>query len=388
MTPAELAALRRILVVKLSSLGDILHVTPCLRALRRACPAARIAMAVDRRFGALVRESPHLDEVIEADAGRGARRAPGSSPGATSRDAAGPVRSRDRLPGNAPERPLGLRERGEGPGGHGSRPGERRVAPGLAATSCGRIQHVTPCGSAPTSPRRSASPVEDLDPELHVSGEADRRCAARLARGRPPSAEFRPRQSLHPLGVEELARGAVPRAGRPVSRATRACRSWCMRVRARKRASRRSARRRGPAPVRRRGRTPARGVARALPPSAADGDGRYRAHALRRRARSSRRRPVRPDLAGALRALGPRASGRPALAPPDPRHVPDRRRGPAHPSDRRGDGSPGGAGRPHRRCGRGSRDPPTSSGPRRASGRLTPARRAPRRVRSSPRGSG
>jgi hypothetical protein len=40
VTSADLAALRRILVVKLFSLGDIVQVMPCLRALRRALQAA------------------------------------------------------------------------------------------------------------------------------------------------------------------------------------------------------------------------------------------------------------------------------------------------------------------------------------------------------------
>ncbi len=59
--------IRRILVVKLSSLGDIVHGTPCLRALRTRFPRAHITMAVDRCHAAVVRWNPHLDAVIETD---------------------------------------------------------------------------------------------------------------------------------------------------------------------------------------------------------------------------------------------------------------------------------------------------------------------------------
>jgi ADP-heptose:LPS heptosyltransferase len=58
---------RRVLVVKLSSLGDIVHVTPCLRALRHAWPRAEIVMAVEHRFADLVRHSPYLDGLVEVD---------------------------------------------------------------------------------------------------------------------------------------------------------------------------------------------------------------------------------------------------------------------------------------------------------------------------------
>jgi heptosyltransferase-1 len=55
----------RLLVVKTSSLGDVIHATPCLKALRRAFPEARIAMAVDRAFAAAVEHNPNLDELVE-----------------------------------------------------------------------------------------------------------------------------------------------------------------------------------------------------------------------------------------------------------------------------------------------------------------------------------
>jgi heptosyltransferase-1 len=55
----------RILIVRLSSLGDIVHVTPCLRALRLAHPEAEIVVAVERRFAAVLRESPWIDRLIE-----------------------------------------------------------------------------------------------------------------------------------------------------------------------------------------------------------------------------------------------------------------------------------------------------------------------------------
>lgn len=58
-----------ILAVKLSSLGDIVHATPCVRALRRAHPAARIIMAVDQRFADVVRHDPNVNRLIEARRG-------------------------------------------------------------------------------------------------------------------------------------------------------------------------------------------------------------------------------------------------------------------------------------------------------------------------------
>jgi lipopolysaccharide heptosyltransferase I len=56
---------RRILVVKLSSLGDIILSTPCLRALRRVFPEARIHLAVEGRWADAVRGNPNLDGLIE-----------------------------------------------------------------------------------------------------------------------------------------------------------------------------------------------------------------------------------------------------------------------------------------------------------------------------------
>jgi hypothetical protein len=162
---AELAALHRILVIKLSSLGDIVHVTPCLRALRRACPAARITMAVDRRFVALVRGSPYLDEMIEADAVRVVSQ-PGSSRGATSRGTAGRPSISRWIPGNAPERPLGLRERSESPAGPAAQSGGPRWRPGWQrVVRPDQARHAVRVYAAVAE--AIGVPVEDLDPELY-----------------------------------------------------------------------------------------------------------------------------------------------------------------------------------------------------------------------------
>jgi ADP-heptose:LPS heptosyltransferase len=68
---SELAAHRieRILVVRLSSLGDVVLATPALRAIRAGFPAAEIVVAVERRFAALLRRNPRIDRLIEAESG-------------------------------------------------------------------------------------------------------------------------------------------------------------------------------------------------------------------------------------------------------------------------------------------------------------------------------
>ncbi len=60
------AAPVRILVVKLSSFGDIVHVTGALRALRRALPQAELTLAVESRWAEVVRNNPNVNALIES----------------------------------------------------------------------------------------------------------------------------------------------------------------------------------------------------------------------------------------------------------------------------------------------------------------------------------
>ena len=57
----------RILIVKLSSIGDVVHTLPAAALLRRALPDARIAWIVERRASAIIKDSPVIDELIELD---------------------------------------------------------------------------------------------------------------------------------------------------------------------------------------------------------------------------------------------------------------------------------------------------------------------------------
>jgi len=57
----------RIVIVKLSSIGDVTHTLPAVAALRRALPAARISWIVEQRASALLKDSPVIDELIEID---------------------------------------------------------------------------------------------------------------------------------------------------------------------------------------------------------------------------------------------------------------------------------------------------------------------------------
>jgi heptosyltransferase I len=57
----------RILLVKLGSVGDIVHTLPALAALRRALPQAEISWVVERRAAEILRDNPLLDRLIEVD---------------------------------------------------------------------------------------------------------------------------------------------------------------------------------------------------------------------------------------------------------------------------------------------------------------------------------
>lgn len=57
----------RIVIVKLSAIGDVVHTLPAVAALRRMLPAARLAWVVEKRAAAILKDSPVIDELIEID---------------------------------------------------------------------------------------------------------------------------------------------------------------------------------------------------------------------------------------------------------------------------------------------------------------------------------
>jgi lipopolysaccharide heptosyltransferase I len=57
----------KILIVKLGSIGDIVHTLPSLAAIRRAMPRAEISWAVERRVSEILRDNPFVDRLIEVD---------------------------------------------------------------------------------------------------------------------------------------------------------------------------------------------------------------------------------------------------------------------------------------------------------------------------------
>ncbi|HEV2125358.1 MAG TPA: lipopolysaccharide heptosyltransferase II [Chloroflexota bacterium] len=67
-TPPDLAAVRKVLVIKPAAHGDILFATPTLTALRRAMPQAKITLAVSKWFVELAAGVPDVDEVMDAGA--------------------------------------------------------------------------------------------------------------------------------------------------------------------------------------------------------------------------------------------------------------------------------------------------------------------------------
>src|SRR5215510_9259207 len=70
---ADVQELTRILVIRLSSLGDILLTTPILRVLREYCPAARIDFLVKAAYQDILRANPCVDRLVLLEPQQGLR---------------------------------------------------------------------------------------------------------------------------------------------------------------------------------------------------------------------------------------------------------------------------------------------------------------------------
>ena len=63
----RLKDVRRIGIFKLRNIGDVLMITPALRALRETYPAARITVVVNAFTAAMLENNPHIDHVLVYD---------------------------------------------------------------------------------------------------------------------------------------------------------------------------------------------------------------------------------------------------------------------------------------------------------------------------------
>ncbi len=57
----------KILIVKLSSIGDIIHTLPVLSAIRRAMPEAEISWVAEKKSAGILQNNPLLENLIEID---------------------------------------------------------------------------------------------------------------------------------------------------------------------------------------------------------------------------------------------------------------------------------------------------------------------------------
>lgn len=58
---------KNILIIKMSSLGDVIHALPTLYAMRKNWPNARITWAIHEQFASLLPGTPWVDDVIIID---------------------------------------------------------------------------------------------------------------------------------------------------------------------------------------------------------------------------------------------------------------------------------------------------------------------------------
>jgi lipopolysaccharide heptosyltransferase I len=57
----------KILIIKLSSIGDVIHTLPVLAMIRKQLPEARVGWAVEQKSADILRDNPLIDELIEID---------------------------------------------------------------------------------------------------------------------------------------------------------------------------------------------------------------------------------------------------------------------------------------------------------------------------------
>lgn len=55
---------KRILIIRLSSIGDVLHATPVAKALKKTYPACHITWIVSKTAASLIKTNPYIDEVL------------------------------------------------------------------------------------------------------------------------------------------------------------------------------------------------------------------------------------------------------------------------------------------------------------------------------------
>lgn len=66
-----MSEVRKILIIRLSSIGDIVLTTPLVRSVRKKYPEAQIDYAVKEVFADLVKDNPHIDSVLAFDHKKG-----------------------------------------------------------------------------------------------------------------------------------------------------------------------------------------------------------------------------------------------------------------------------------------------------------------------------
>ncbi|MDZ7260735.1 MAG: glycosyltransferase family 9 protein, partial [candidate division KSB1 bacterium] len=62
---------QKILVIRLSSIGDILLATPLLRILKKTFPQARVDFVIKKKFEELISLNPYIDTLYAFDETRG-----------------------------------------------------------------------------------------------------------------------------------------------------------------------------------------------------------------------------------------------------------------------------------------------------------------------------